>query len=36
MTEAAVVARGQPDFFQKQPELLNKLVLLDVPGATSS
>ena len=28
--------RGQPDFFQKQPELLNKLMLPhDVPGATS-
>ena len=38
MTEAAVVAflEANPDFFQKQPELLNKLVLPhDVPGATS-
>ncbi|MGB0317706.1 MAG: DUF484 family protein, partial [Pseudomonadales bacterium] len=38
MTEAAVVAflEANPDFFQKQPELLNKLMLPhDVPGATS-
>jgi uncharacterized protein len=38
MTEAAVVAflEANPDFFQRQPELLNKLELPhEVPGATS-